>query len=129
MNAAIRPRLKKMMASIQQRTSGLDMWHSTQRAISVFPPTSLDDLGRWFPKRRVALRCFSRGCTRCSEFDVEERRSFEYQALRGIEVVIDWDCSDEPQRAFAQKCGVTAIPAYILLSGREAGGPTVITPP
>ena len=93
------------------------MWNAHIRSLQVSPPTSLEDMQRLLNVNPVTLRCFARGCIRCSEFETEERLDYESKHMEG-RTVVPWDCTDSEKREFAMRIGVENVPSYVHIPAR-----------
>lgn len=92
------------------------------RSLTTVPPESVADVA---PPHSVLLLCQRPGCVQCSSFESYGRAALEAEmGGRGVRVV-DWDCSDARRRALALDAGVTAVPAYVLLT--PTGERTVVS--
>ena len=114
----------KMKRSRKQRTKSKQRKKSRKQKIkthknSRYRATTVteEDL-LLFPGENVALKCFTSGCSRCSEFDVEHRDDFERNNLEHVRI-IPWDCSDPHKRSFALKQGVETVPSYLKLGAEK----------
>lgn len=96
------------------------MWPARLRVLDAIPPESVEEVTLRVPGAKVALRCFTPGCRKCSEFAVEESVEFEQRRLGDVSQVVPWDCSDPKKRDFAMNCGVDKVPAYLVLHGTNA---------
>lgn len=99
------------------------MQSAIERCYRAVPPT-LDNMRPQRQGDTLALKCFQTECIKCRTFDADGRISFE-ESL-GVKRVLPWCCDDDERRRIAIDAGVSAIPAYIILS---ADGSTRIIRP
>lgn len=97
------------------------LWPSLRRSLGSVPSPSSEARG-------LAVYCFLGDCRRCDEYRASAARAaFEarLRAEHGVTHVLEWRCDvGQPVRRVAERAGVRAVPAYVLLSTGQ-----VLSPP
>ena len=93
-----------------------------RRAISSVPPATVSELR---PHAPLGLYCSIANCPACLRF-AAAREAFE-TTLSSQTKIVEWDCDRDRCRQFVSECGITSVPAYLMIP--RSGPPFVVVPP